>query len=550
MAHFSTLLLSMFSTMGLIPLLACMASRLQMLDPPGERKIHASPVPRVGGLAMAIGVLPPIFLHNHLSHFAFVVLAGAAIIILFAVIDDSVGLGYKTKFTGQIAAAMVVIFYGKLSISSFGALPDAILSFNWIAIPLTLLVILAVTNAVNLADGLDGLAGGMMAQVFLYLTLLAYRCDVPFISLFAIAVVGAIFGFLRFNTFPASIFMGDTGSQLLGFLGIVLTLALTQGTNALSPLIPMLLFCFPVLDTAVVMFERIRRGNSPFLADKNHFHHKLIRMGLYHTEAVLVVYAIQAFFVVSAYLLRFSSEWLILVYCFAAIFLIPMPIYVLHGTGFRFRRLGFIDIQIKTRLRKVFKERLLVLRLAQGTLEYGLPLLFLGTVFLPGSIAPITGIAGGILLCAMTMVLLWKTPWTAPVIRVAVYVLCPLIFLHCQQGIAPWITSFSFGLYSGLYGLMAFAAIAVLKLTRRQKGFRLTPTDFLIVLIVLVVPNLPDPVIEGLQLGVWTTFLIVFFFSVELLIGELRGVTNRLGIALMPALAVLLLRGALQGTVG
>ena len=131
-------------------------------------------------------------------------------------------------------------------------------------------------------------------------------------GLIALALVGAIFGFLRFNTYPATVFMGDTGSQLLGFSAITLSLDLTQGNTPLSPVLPLILLGFPVLDTLTVMAIRIATGRSPFLADRNHFHHNLMALGLRHTESVTVIYAGQTALVFAAFLLRFHSDWLLL----------------------------------------------------------------------------------------------------------------------------------------------------------------------------------------------------------------------------------------------
>ncbi|MGI6657047.1 MAG: glycosyltransferase family 4 protein [Desulfobulbus sp.] len=548
MAYFVTLLLSMYSTIALVPLLISAAATLKMIDQPGGRKVHTSPIPRVGGLAMILGAIPPVCLYTHLDHFSVVVLAGSAILVLFAVLDDSIGLGYKTKFAGQIIAATIVVGWGGLSVPSSAILPEAILAQPWIAYPLTLLVIVAVTNAVNLADGLDGLAGGMMALVFICLALLAGRSDAMFIAILSMAMVGAILGFLRFNTFPALVFMGDAGSQLLGFLGIVLTLALTQkATTALSPLLPLLLFGFPVLDMAMVMFERIRRGVSPFRGDQNHFHHKLIRMGLSHAEAVLLLYAIQAVFVILACLFRFSSDWTVLgAFCVAAC-LLPVPVYVLYGRGFQLRRKQQkAEAGCETDADAgLVKKKILALRVSQGLIEYGLPALFLGAACLPCVVGPITGIVGLLVLGVLLASCGFKGSWSSVPLRMTVYLLLPLMFAHCRHSIGTWVSSVPFGLYAGCYGLVFFAAIAVLKLTRRQKGFRLTPTDFLIVFIVLLLFNLLGPVMDSGQLGMWVVLLIVFFFAFELLIGELRGEIVKLKIALVPGLVVLIARSGL-----
>jgi UDP-GlcNAc:undecaprenyl-phosphate GlcNAc-1-phosphate transferase len=223
-------------------------------------------------------------------------------------------LGFKTKFAGQFAAALIIIIYGGVKIKSLGMLlPDGVLLPDWLAMPLTFIVIVGITNAINLSDGLDGLAGGISLLSFLCIGYLAYSAGYLGIALLSAATVGAIFGFLRFNTYPATVFMGDAGSQLLGFMAITFSLKLTQGNAPLSPLLPLLLLGFPVLDTITVMFERVTNGKSPFVADKNHLHHKFMRLGLFHTEAVLSIYVLQAFLVTSAFVFRSRSEWFLLI---------------------------------------------------------------------------------------------------------------------------------------------------------------------------------------------------------------------------------------------
>ena len=237
----------MFITIGLVPIFARIALRLKIVDLPNDRKMHTIPIPWVGGLAMAIGVLIPLLYQIQFNSFSLAVLIGAVIIVVFGAVDDYHGLGYRIKFAGQIAAALVVIIYGDVVITTFGScLPEGCLLPQWISVPLTLLVIVAVINAVNLADGLDGLAAGIMIQVFICITILSYSTGVTFITFCGVAFTGAIFGFLRFNTHPAVIFMGDTGSQLLGFISVTLVLALTQEHSVLSPFLPLLLLDFSI----------------------------------------------------------------------------------------------------------------------------------------------------------------------------------------------------------------------------------------------------------------------------------------------------------------
>src|SRR5512139_3569622 len=288
MIFLTTLLFSVFITIALIPITARVAGRIHLVDLPNERKVHSIPVPKSGGIAIGIGALVPLFFWIQLEDFFRWYLIGSGIIILGGFIDDVRGLGHRTKFAAQTLAALVVIFPDVVSIDSVGTLlAEGVLLPHWLSVPLTLVAIVGVTNAINLADGLDGLAGGVSLLTFCCIGFLAYLVQDRMIALLSIAMAGAILGFLRFNTYPASIFMGDTGSQFLGFSAIVLSLRLTQDNPALSPLLPLLIMGFPVLDTIVVMAQRVQERRPLFSADRNHFHHRLMRLGFYQTESVL-----------------------------------------------------------------------------------------------------------------------------------------------------------------------------------------------------------------------------------------------------------------------
>ena len=206
-------------------------------------------------------------------------LCGIAVILLFGVWDDIRGLDYRLKFLGQITAVLIVVLYGGVVIrfvplSGLEPLPD------YVAIPFTVFALIGITNAVNLADGLDGLAGGITLLSLGMIGILAYPTGDTNVPLAAIAVIGSIVGFLRFNTYPARIFMGDGGSQFLGFSAGVLVVMLTQESNtALSPALTLMILGLPILDTGMVMAQRLHEGRSPFLPDKNHIHHKLLALG-------------------------------------------------------------------------------------------------------------------------------------------------------------------------------------------------------------------------------------------------------------------------------
>ncbi len=385
MIYFSTLLLAMFITIALIPILKRYAVFLHVVDMPGERKVHNTPVPKVGGIAMGLGALVPVLIYVYGDKSVLSILLGTAIIIAFGVLDDAKELGYKAKFFGQVGAALVVVFFGGVKICCLGnLLPGEMVLPDWLAVTLTIIVIVGVTNAVNLADGLDGLAGGLMLLSFLCISFMAYKIGYMSIALLSAATVGAIFGFLRFNTYPATIFMGDAGSQLLGFLAITMAIAITHGNSPYNVLFPLILLGLPILDTLWVMIERIKKGKSPFVADKNHLHHKLLNLGLYHTEAVFTLYVLQAALVTTAFLQRFYPESTALV-----VYLVfSVGMFVILGAaekrGWRLERPGIIDRMIKDRLKIYIRERYVGIKLSQSVIEIGFPLLLIVNCALTG----------------------------------------------------------------------------------------------------------------------------------------------------------------------
>jgi len=543
MLLFSTLLLSLFITITLMPVTRKLAIKMHGMDIPNKRKVHPYPMPKNGGIAMAVGICVSVLLWANGDQFVRAVLLGTGIVVVFGLIDDFRGIGYKGKFVGQIAAALVVIFYGGITIRSLGMLlPHDVLLPMWVAVPLTLVVIIGVTNAINLSDGLDGLAGGISLLSFICIGYLAYRTENIGIALFSVAVVGAIFGFLRFNTYPATIFMGDAGSQCLGFTGITLSLGLTQGNTPLSPLLPLLLLGFPVLDTVTVMLDRVYHRKSPFKADSNHFHHKLIGLGFYHTEAVFIIYVIQAFLVTAAFVLRFYSEWLLLNLYLIFSGVVLLGFFIASKTRWKVTRYALIDKVIKGRL-KVLREKNIFILVSFRILEIGTYVLLLFTCFVPASVPRYISLIAIGFLGLTALIGLLKKQWLGIALQFALYLMIPLIIYVGATDMAPWMLNPFERPYNLSFGLLALFVILTLKFTRRRKGFKVTPMDFLILFIALVVPNLPDTQIKSYHMGLIAAKIIVLFFTYEVLIGELRGKLSRLGLTTIVALVIIAVRG-------
>ncbi len=538
MIYLSTLMLSLFITLSLVPPLKSLATRYRAVDFPNERKIHTQPIPKIGGLAMALGALIPILLWTSMNGFGHALLAGSAVILVFGFLDDMLDLPYQAKFLAQLAAALIVIFLGDVQLRCFGSLaPEAFLCPSTIAIPLTVIVIVGVTNAINLSDGLDGLAGGITLLTFICIGYLAYLGGHLFTLTVTAAVIGAIFGFLRFNTYPAVVFMGDTGSQLLGFLAICLSIHITQGNQPLSPLLPMIILGFPILDTLTVMTERIARRRSPFKADKNHFHHKLMRLGLYHTEAVFAIYVLQSFLIVSAVIFRFHAEWFWLLFYGIFSGLIIASFAILERRQWQVPRRDFIDQMIKGRL-KFLKEQHILIKVCFRSIEFGLPLLLIVSCLLTGQVPGYFAYVAGLLAVALVAGQFLRPSFAPTALRVSLYLTVPFLVYLVESVVRELPLGFN-RLYHLAFVVMVMFVILTLKFTRRRKGFKTTPMDFLVLLIALLVPNIPDTRIQSLHMGMIAAQIIVFLFGFEVLVGELRGELKRQTIFVAMAFAII-----------
>jgi UDP-GlcNAc:undecaprenyl-phosphate GlcNAc-1-phosphate transferase len=541
MIFISTLLISVFTTIALIPVLSSLAVHLHMLDIPDERKVHSRPIPRSGGLAMALGVLIPIVLWLPFDASLKAILSGAAIVVFFGFIDDSRGLSYLWKFAAQIAAALIVTCYGGVWISDLGVLlPQGTHLPAWIGIPLTVIAIVGATNAINLSDGLDGLAGGISIMSFICIAYLAYLAGDLMVVLLSLAMVGAIFGFLRFNTYPATLFMGDAGSQFLGFWAVSLSLKITQSSDELNKLLPLMLLGIPILDTLSVMLGRIASGRSPFLPDKNHLHHRFMKLGLSHSETVLVIYALQACMIISAYLIRSGTEWLALAVCFCFGAAVLLGLAEAEKSGWLYKRHSSLE-----KLTRSIRNRYLTIRISFKALETGFFLLLGVTVILPISIPLyIVFLSTGL---ATLIIATWfmKREWMGGTMRVGFYFFIPFAVYLSEMDAVSQLGKTLANVYNLTFAVLVFFIILTLRFTRRKKGFTTTPMDFIVLFVALVVPNLPGGPIKSPHMSLIAAKIIVFFFGCEVLMGELRGDYGKVAAAFVVVLSIVGLRGFL-----
>lgn len=491
---------------------------------------------------MALGALAPILIWAPLDEFVKATMIGSGILVVFGFVDDLKGIGFKSKFGGQILAALIVVLYGGLKIKTLSVFTPASFSLpDWVAIPFTVTVIVAVTNAINLSDGLDGLAGGITLLSFLCIGYLSYLNDFQQIEVISVAMVGAIFGLLRYNTHPATVFMGDVGSQLLGFMAITLFLSLTRKYHETTIILTLFIMGIPIIDTMCVIVQRVLKGRSPFIADQNHIHHKLMRLGLYHSESVLTIYLMHATIVCLGFIFRLKSPWFLMTFYFLFSGLIIAIISVADANGWRIKRYHFLDKIVKGQLR-VLKEERAIIKFSFRAVEIGFIFLLLFSCFLPSHINIYFSFFSVALLFVILIAWQIKKEWAFNVIEVAIFLMIPFLIYLCETDVIYLADTVLKKAYSFSFGLLIVFVLLTLKFSRRR-GFKSTPLDFLIIFVAVVVPNLPDERIQSWQMGLVAAKIVALFFTYEVLKGELRLDTKRLGVTGIMTLMVISIRG-------
>ena len=513
--------------MALIPPLRLAAERFQVMDLPGERKVHEHPVPRVGGLAFAVGACASIAWWGARDATTFSVLFGCAIIVAFGVWDDRVDLSYRSKLVGQLLAALAVVVGGDIWFTTLPFLPDVEVP-AWAGMFVTVVFLVSVSNAVNLTDGLDGLAGGLSFLTLSGIAYLAYLSNDSTVLLLTVPFLGGLLGFLRYNTYPARIFMGDGGSQLLGFIMGVLAVLLTDSSRGpFSPSLALFLLGLPFLDTLGVTGQRLAEGRSPFIGDRAHIHHKLLRFGLTHYEAVIVIYAIQAGMLGLAYMLRWQSDTLIL----------PLYLLIAGSVLMLFIAAGRGLLPNLTAQGGHFLSNVTVTRLMNGPWLTDLPMQFLAVtvpcflialVFVPSNVPTDVGYLS-IIIFGIVLLGLSFSPHVAPYfVRGGLYVGTTFLLYVCEMSRYRSVSAVAM-VHNVFFVVVAVMVLLSLRFNEENR-FQTTPLDYLMVFLAVTFPLLPEVSADIAHLGVFAAKLMVLFFSFELLLHAFSNRVRQLGL--------------------
>ena len=308
-----TLLLCFCASIFLTPLIKKLAFKIGATDKPNQRKVHQKIMPRLGGLAIYISFILgiviirpnlnfnlPLLHPNDYVHLA--ILLGSLIIIITGAVDDVKEISPRVKLLGQILASLVVIILGDIKVEFINLPFGGQLDFGMLSIPFTMVWIIGITNAINLIDGLDGLAAGVSSIALFSIAGMAFLMGSPYVMVVALIAAVSTLGFLVFNFHPAKIFMGDTGALFLGFLISVLSLLGFKNVTFISLVIPVIILGVPISDTFFAIIRRLVNKQPLSAPDKSHLHHCLLRAGYTHQQTVLLIYAMSAIFGLAAFI--------------------------------------------------------------------------------------------------------------------------------------------------------------------------------------------------------------------------------------------------------
>jgi UDP-GlcNAc:undecaprenyl-phosphate GlcNAc-1-phosphate transferase len=552
---------SLSVTLGSIPIIKRLATVYNLFDFPDHekftgkemRRVHTKPIPRLGGLAIVFGFFLSILLWVSSEPFKSIYIGSFALFVT-GMIDDIRTLTAKSRFLIQLTIALFTVISGDLVLSNIWFTSNFSIHLpQYVDVLFSVFIIVGATNAVNLVDGLDGLAGGLVLIGIVFISMLHFLStgDMELVVILSVPLAGSILGFLRYNTFPASIFMGDGGSNWLGFLIGALMLVVAKGLMvsgsqlglnlaANGLVVPFLsILCslsVPIVDTACVIIYRFRRGFKPWIPDKSHFHHSLLRIGLTHAQSVGAIY------------------FLALLVGIAGIIPVAYPFY-----GFNFFPLlgiGFLFLIIATSMRATevrwiyAVRRFLVdslqesrsrtrdfLRAFLGFVSryiiYGI---LAGAPLLSGVTPQTVGFAAIVGLFLLTLGLFSRDTegfFQGFVIAVASSVLLTAINTNTLfievMGVRYSLQS----AYNIAFIALFFTTVAFTLVSFNKNYLILTPTDFLMTAIPLIYLFIPEPFRSDYRLNIISLRSLVLFIAIRALSKGQKGNLRRIRTVLL-----------------
>ena len=541
MIYLFSFITAMAMSMVIIPIMVRLAPRFGMMDRPAKRKVHKAPIPRAGGVGIVLGSLLPVIIWLPIDDVMRAYLFGTVVLLLFGIWDDIREIGHKAKFIGQLLAVVPVVYFGDLYVTHLPLIPLDPLPDS-IGKPFTVFAMVGMINAINHSDGLDGLAGGMSLLSLSCIGYLAVMADGYLAVIIVLSTIGGVFGFLRYNTYPARVFMGDGGSQFLGYTLGFLAVLLTQRINpALSPALVLPILGLPIIDILAVFVQRVYHGMNWFRASRNHIHHRLLTLRFHHYEAVVIIYAIQILFIVSAIFLSYESDTLILAIYLGVCALIFVALTGAEHRGWRAHARQGVS-RFASIVQTIKKHRLVTV-IPLTFVAIAVPALFILVSLWTETIPRDLGIASAALAVVLLAALILHDKRDSMLFHGINYITASfIVYLHttimAQQ--FPALNTIGY-----IYFAAILLAVGLSVRYSRQVDFKTTPMDYLIVFIVLFASALLLKQPGQSDLGSLAIKLIILFYGCELLITRMQSRWNTLNLSTLATLSLLAVRGIL-----
>jgi UDP-GlcNAc:undecaprenyl-phosphate/decaprenyl-phosphate GlcNAc-1-phosphate transferase len=335
---YATLFICFIASILITPLVKKLALKIGATDQPNSRKVHQTIMPRLGGLAIFVSYLIGFMILMPESPYKYPILLGSIVIVITGIVDDVFEISARWKLLGQVIAALIVVLNG-VDIDFINLPFGGQIEFGIFTIPLTILWIVGITNAINLIDGLDGLAAGVSSIALITISGMAIIMGNGFVVSMGFILLGSTLGFLIYNFHPAKIFMGDTGALFLGYMIGVLSLLGFKNVAVISFIVPIIILGVPISDTIFAIIRRIVHKQPLAAPDKSHLHHCLLRLGYGHKKTVLIIYGISALFGIVAVVFSQTTMWVSIVVVLALLLVIELLVEKVELIGKEYKPL-------------------------------------------------------------------------------------------------------------------------------------------------------------------------------------------------------------------
>jgi len=560
------ILLSGFATslaisVGITPLVRFLSNRFKVLDQPdllkGGRRMHNIPTPRLGGVAIVTGFLIPCFLIFDNESLRTISMASLAIFAL-GFLDDLVSLSARIRIVIQTVISGIAVSLLGLEVQEIYFFQDLSIQLSpVVGLSLSIFIIVGAINSLNMIDGLDGLASGVS---FIAIMMLAYNYylitgDIENIAVVALPLLGAILGFLRYNTHPASIFMGDSGSNWLGFMvGLLMLINLcpqqiSGGAKiTATPLIMSTILCFgvAVFDTFIVIVSRVRTGHSPLVSDKRHFHHSLVKIGLNQSQSVICIYFLSFCSAIAgsipAVYHKLDLYWVPYVWSLLLAAIISLSVFINSDR-----------LQSLINFRQIISSRIMLSKptyaLVRSWEKLNKYLLFIILIASPITAGRFDQVIGQLSIIALALVLVaaltsrirHQSDFFCSIANCLAFV--TLLIANNQQPLKVGLFGEAYNIqfiYNGLFVVLAISTLGLILCTIKRKYLIFSPSDFLMLLLPMIILLLPETVINEYRLDIISLRSIVVFVAYKSLEKMRRSNHRHLRLALSCALLYVL----------